>query len=130
MSDLLESRFHALVQRLKQSPASRTRQEAHDLLIGHWRAVNQEFGLAPEVLRSMNDRRLCREHGWHNLGTTPCYWDSKTTPEIRIYLHDDGAIVIQRINDLLNAEILHFSPPASGLLAGDRPRVQPPSAPL
>lgn len=72
--------------------------EAHDLICAAWLEVNVHYGAGERFLRRLRDRRLCAEHGWKDLDSDPCYWDSWEQPSIRIHLHQDGSIVIQRFS--------------------------------
>ncbi|MGN1055358.1 MAG: hypothetical protein ACI4QS_01425 [Comamonas sp.] len=101
-----ERRFFALLRAVEQQPACSNRQEAHDLLLNAWIHVSKEHLLPEGLVEKMPFRSLSTEHGWHDLDQNPCYWDSKTSPGVRIYLHDDGQIVMQRINDGGQHEIL------------------------
>lgn len=111
-----ERRFYALLKAVESEPSCSSRQEAHDMLLRHWIAVSEKYGLPGPLIRKMHARGLRPEHGWRDLDQNPCYWESRTTPGVRIYLHDNGQIVMQRINDPSGHEILylktsHPSPP-------------------
>ncbi|MGE8397150.1 MAG: hypothetical protein ACN6NT_06075 [Comamonas sp.] len=101
-----ERRFFALLKIIEQQPRCSNRQEAHDQLLKVWILVCQEHLLPKGLIEKMFFRSLSAQHGWHDLDKDPCYWDSKTSPGVRIYLHDNGEIVIQRINDAGQHEIL------------------------
>ena len=92
----IEQRFLTLLGQLKHMPPCSSRQEAHDMLLLLWMRICEGAGARRQLLNSMRQRTLCAEHGWKNLDKSPCYWDSETTPGIRIYLHANGTIVIQR----------------------------------
>lgn len=101
-----ERRFFALLKVVEQQPRCSSRQEAHDLLLKGWILVCKDQLLPKGLVEKMFFRNLSPKHGWHDLDKNPCYWDSKTSPGVRIYLHDDGEIVMQRINDTGQQEIL------------------------
>ena len=101
-----ERRFFALLAAIDSMPRCTTRQQAHDLLLHSWIQICSKYGLTKSQAERMALRTICPEHGWKDIDQTPCYWDSKTSPGVRIYLHDDGTIVMQRINDGLHQEIL------------------------
>ncbi|WP_227468550.1 hypothetical protein [Delftia acidovorans] len=105
----IEQRFLTLLGQLKHMPPCSSRQEAHDMLLLLWMRICEGAGARRQLLNSMRQRTLCAEHGWKNLDKSPCYWDSETTPGIRIYLHANGTIVIQRQGGAQDSEILHFS---------------------
>jgi hypothetical protein len=101
-----ERRFFALLKVVEQQPSCSSRQEAHDLLLQGWILVSKEHLLPQGLVEKLFFRSLTPAHGWHDLDKNPCYWDSKTSPGVRIYLHDNGEIVMQRINDAGQHEIL------------------------
>ena len=101
-----ERRFYALLKAVDPQPRCTSRQEAHDLLLKHWVLICEKNGLPKLQVERMKSRSLSTAHGWHNLDKNPCYWDLSTSPGVRIYLHDDGLIVMQRINDGDHQEIL------------------------
>jgi hypothetical protein len=101
-----EKRFFALLKVVEQQPSCSNRQEAHDLLLKVWIQVCKEHLLPKGLVEKMLFRELSAQHGWHDLHKNPCFWDSKTSPGVRIYLHDNGEIVMQRINDAGQHEIL------------------------
>lgn len=91
-----EERFFTLLNQLKHMPPCSSRQEAHDMLLLLWMRICEGAGARRELLNRMRQRTLCAEHGWKNLDKSPCHLDSDTLPGIRIYLHSNGTIVIQR----------------------------------
>lgn len=101
-----ERRFYALLKAVDPQPRCTSRQEAHDLLLKHWVLICEKNGLPKTQVERMKSHNLSTAHGWHNLDQNPCHWDSNTSPGVRIYLHDDGLIVMQRINDGEQQEIL------------------------
>lgn len=103
-----ERRFYALLKAIESEPRCTSRQEAHDMLLKHWILVSHKQLLPEPLIKTMSLRNLSEECGWRNLEKNPCYWDSKTTPGVRIYLHDNGQIVMQRINDGDKQEILYI----------------------
>lgn len=104
-----EERFVNLLNQLKHMPPCSSRQEAHDMLLLLWIRICEGAGARRELLNRMRQRTLCAEHGWKNLDKSPCHLDSDTLPGIRIYLHANGTIVIQRQGGAQDSEILHFS---------------------
>lgn len=119
-----ERRFFALLKAVESHPPCTSRQEAHDLLLHHWIDVCERYGLPDALIRKMHHRTLSTGHGWKDLDQDPCYWESRTTPGVRIYLHHNGQIVMQRINDPSSHVIMylktspsvppkHRTPPAS-----------------
>lgn len=105
----VEDRFFALLGQLKHMPPCSSRQEAHDMLLLLWMRICEGAGARRHLINGMRQRTLCPEHGWKNLDKSPCYWDSGKSLGIRIYLHANGTIVIQRQGGAMDSEILHFS---------------------
>src|SRR5256885_9870510 len=102
-----EERFFTLLNQLKHIPPCSSRQEARDMLLLLWMRICEGAGARRELLNRMRQRTLCAEHGWKNLDKSPCHLDSDTLPGIRIYLHSNGTIVIQRQGGAQDSEILH-----------------------
>lgn len=92
-----EMRVAMLLERLKGLRPCASAQEAHDACLSAWCQVHRDCQSSPRFLAKLQKRRLCAEHGWHNLGQPACYLDSDEQPLIRTYLHRDGCIVIQRM---------------------------------
>lgn len=86
-----------LLVRLNKARPCESQQEAFVLLKAEWIIVNLKAGASEDRIRSIASRRLCLEHGWVGLGTRLAYQDHIHHQQIRIYLHMDGAIVIQRM---------------------------------
>lgn len=104
----IERRFSDFLASIQSIPACSSRQEAHDVLLEHWIKTCRKFGLSRQLLATMQHRSLCAEHGWQDLDKDPCFWDSRTAPGVRIYLHRNGQIVMQKTNDAAGNEILFF----------------------
>lgn len=90
-----ERRLRALLAKLEQAPECRSRMAAHELLCELWLQVHIAYGASEPLIKRLRARRLCEEHGWQALDADPCYWESAEQPLVRIYLHNNGAIVIQ-----------------------------------
>ncbi|MEG2045766.1 MAG: hypothetical protein RR100_02855 [Comamonas sp.] len=114
-----EMRVAMLVERLQHIRPCASAQEAHDVVIEEWRQVHRDCHISPRYLALLDNRSLCAEHGWHDLDQPVCYFDSDELPPMRIYLHRDGSIVIQRMQPD-NVQIL-FTLPSKRL----RPRTSP-----
>ena len=64
------------------------------------RLQTHTYFAAPESeLRRIAGRRLVEPHGWKDLDKDPCYLDHDpgNGSALRIYLHRDGGMVIQRL---------------------------------
>lgn len=113
--DTHTERFFMLLGRLNHQPPCTTRMQAHDLLLKLWIDVARQTGAPSALLSKMKQRTISHEHGWTRITADPCYWSSSTTPGVRISLHHDGTIVMQRINDASAAEIVFFRPGARSI---------------
>jgi len=102
-------RVAMLVERLQHIRPCSSAQQAHDVVVAQWRQVHEDCKISPRYLALLEARRLCPEHGWHDLDKAACYFDSQELPPMRIYLHRDGGIVIQRMQPD-NIEILFTLP--------------------
>lgn len=104
-----EMRAAMLVERLQHIRPCTNAQEAHDVVVGAWLQVHVDCKISPRYLALLENRRLCAEHGWHDLDQPVCYFDGEELPPMRIYLHRDGSIVIQRMQ-ADNVDILFTLP--------------------
>lgn len=86
---------------------------AYELVIDSWVQANADLGASPEFLRALRRRRFCEEHGWRGLNTGVAYWDLDEGQSVRIYLHLDGTIVVQKM-DAQNLQILFTLPSIHG----------------
>ena len=98
-----------LVARLLKAPPCSSAQEAHDMLMAAWQEVHRTCQSSPRYQAALAKRRLCEEHGWRDLDKSVCYFDSDEQPPVRVYLHQDGSVVIQRMEQS-NIEILFTAP--------------------
>ena len=72
--------------------------EAHSLVCSKLLEVN-ERNTAPEaVLNRIKGNQLSAEHGWINVEGDPCFQDFGTEGLIRVSLHRNGTIVVQRMH--------------------------------
>lgn len=71
------------------------RQEAVSLIKRLLTEIDDSDGVTPgDFTIRMSIPALNPELGWKNLESDPCYWDGMSH---RIYLYDNGRIVIERI---------------------------------
>ena len=80
---------------LERSGPCSTREQAFDLYMSSWLQAAMEGGADSDYQSFVQSRRLVQEHGWFNLDGNPCWWDSKSDPVTRIYLHSNGSLVVQ-----------------------------------
>lgn len=88
-----------LLSRLEAAPACSTREQAFEQLQALWLQTHIYFALPEAELRRIRSRRLSESHGWKDLDCDPCHLDHDSDACVRIYLHRDGGIVIQRVRD-------------------------------
>ena len=116
-----ERRAVAFLKRVEGMEPCASRQQAYERLLGHWHAVESSYHHDKEYLDALLHKKMSEENDWHSLDSDPCYWQSPKVPQLRIYVHDDGAIVIQRLGASREGRILFaltsaqpaFHPPKS-----------------
>ena len=128
-----ERRAVAFLKRVEGMQPCASRQQAYEKLLAHWHAVESTYRDDKAYLDALLLKKMSAENDWHCLDGNPCYWQSPKVPQLRIYLHDDGAIVIQRLGGTREDRILFaltsaqpaFHPPKSA----HEPRHEPESPP-
>lgn len=101
-----ERRAVAFLKRIESMAPCSSRQQAYDSLLAHWHAVESSYHDDPAYLDGLLHTQMSAENNWHCLDGNPCYWQSPRAPQLRIYIHDDGAIVIQRLGGTREDRIL------------------------
>lgn len=101
-----ERRAVAFLKRIESMPPCISRQQAYESLLAHWHAVESCYLEDKAALDVLLHKKMTPENDWHCLDSDPCYWQSPKTPEMRVYIHDDGAIVIQRLGGARDGGIL------------------------
>lgn len=86
-----------LMSRLEAATACASREQAYEQLQALWVETHIYFAAPEAELRRIRSRRLTESHGWKDLERDPCYIDPDADPSVRIYLHRDGSMVIQRV---------------------------------
>jgi len=109
MISSFDTRLNTLLKKLDAATACDSAESAFELLCTHWLETNIEHESPASMQHYIRSRRLVAEQGWKGLETTVCYLDSSEMPSIRLYLHQDGTIVIQRIESS-NSNILYSKP--------------------
>ena len=89
--------YPKLLNRLQQAPPFSSRQEAMEWLRDAWCAIHAEAGASKRRLAIMRGARICKEQGWRDIDQEVCYLQSPETPPLRLFLHSDGAIVLQQM---------------------------------
>lgn len=104
------ARFYPKVlERLQSTPPFASREEAADWLRAEWLAVHIAAGAGKRRLQAIRDAKICAEQGWRFISPSVCYIDSPESPPLRLFLHADGAMVLQRMYTDRN-EILFAKP--------------------
>lgn len=98
MLSTFETRLTTMLKKLETAPSCDSAEAAFALFRDLWVATNVEHESPISVIERLRGRRFCVEHGWQGLSTGASYVDSSESPDLRIYLHSDGAIVLQRIS--------------------------------
>lgn len=92
-------RIFGFLTEMEKAPACRSRQEAFLLFKSLWIEVNQLFETPEDDMQLFLQLELCKECGWKDLAADPCYLPSIEHTNVRLYLHHDGTIVLQRMED-------------------------------
>lgn len=93
-----EHLLNELVISLANQPLCASREEAYEAILKSWLHINERNGSPVNQIQHILARRMCTEHGWENLHADPCYVDSFIAPAVRVNLHHNGTIVIQRMD--------------------------------
>ncbi|WP_159915525.1 hypothetical protein [Pantoea sp. 18069] len=101
-----ERRAVAFLKRIESMAPCSSRQQAYDSLLAHWHAVESNYHDDQAYLDALLHTKMSLENNWHGLDGNPCYWQSPRVPQLRVYIHDDGAIVIQRLGGTREDRIL------------------------
>lgn len=101
-----ERRAVAFLKRVEAMEPCASRQQAYESLLKHWHAVESSYHDDKDYLDALLHKTMSEENDWHCLDSNPCYWQSPKVPQLRIYVHDDGAIVIQRLGGTREGRIL------------------------
>ncbi|CAB5722350.1 Uncharacterised protein [Delftia tsuruhatensis] len=88
-----------LLSLLEAAPACSSREESFEQLRSLWLQTHTYFSAPDTELRRIASRRLAESHGWKDLEGDPCHLDHDpgNGNALRIYLHRDGGMVIQRL---------------------------------
>ncbi|WP_280192292.1 hypothetical protein [Delftia sp. PS-11] len=99
MQHSFEQLMDMLVSRLEAAPACASREQAFEQVQSLWLQTHLYFASPEAELRRIRSRRMTESHGWKDLDRDPCYLDPDSGPEVRLYLHRDGSMVIQRMRN-------------------------------
>ncbi len=101
-----ERRAVAFLKRIESMSPCTSRQQAYEGLLAHWHAVESRYCGDSDSVDSLLGKKMTPENDWHCLDGDPCYWQSPRAPQMRVYIHGDGAIVIQRMDGMREGRIL------------------------
>ena len=110
MISSFDTRLATLLKKLEMAPACDSAESAFSLFTEQWLAANVDHESPEKALAYIRSRRLCAEHGWVGVGSSVCYIDSSEMAHIRLYLHFDGSIVLQRLEPSAGNVILFTKP--------------------
>lgn len=113
MISSFDTRLVTLLKKLEMAPACDSAESAFRLFVDQWLAANVHHESPEKAQEYIRSRRLCAEHGWKGLGSSLCYVDCSEMPNVRLYLHADGSIVIQRMDPGANSIL--FTKPGRSL---------------
>lgn len=89
------SRFMFWLSRLESAQACSSALQAFNLLKSEWANAYAVLGSSDGLPHAFSKRKFCSEYGWVGIGTRVAYLDYVDECRIRIYLHQDGGIVVQ-----------------------------------
>ena len=89
--------YPLLFERLHSAAPFGSRKEAEKWLRDAWVQIHIETGASSRRIRIMKSARICEEQGWHDVDKNVCFLQSPDYPPLRLFVHNDGAIVLQRI---------------------------------
>lgn len=83
---------------LEKAQSCASRHEAFELVHSTWLTVNQASIKPDKDIEAFRLMQLRAEDGWQDLDGDPCYLLSIEHSGLCIYLHNDGAFVIQDLS--------------------------------
>ena len=96
-SDLppFRARAELCLKMLDEAPLCDSQQSAHDQIQTIWVEANLRMGVPRHRLKRLIAGSFSAENGWQGIGTAVASWETMGDSPFRIYLHADGAAVIQ-----------------------------------
>lgn len=98
LENCIELVFAVYVRKLEAQPIPTDRETASQLIHSFWRETMMEYGASEKWAREFDATGMTEKDGWKNLDADPCYWDNQYQKKIRIYVHNNGTIIMQRRN--------------------------------
>ena len=90
--------YYKVYERLLQTPPFANRQEVEIWLRDTWLDIHTDAGAGKQRLAILRHARICPEQGWRDVDKDVCYLDSPETPPIRMFVHNDGTLVVQQMH--------------------------------
>lgn len=87
---------------LEEADVCGSREEAFALVHATWLRVNMESTTPDKDIEAFRRMQLRAEDGWQNLEGDPCHLQSIERSGLCLYLHRDGAFVIQDLSSPSN----------------------------
>lgn len=104
------ARFYPmLLARLQNAKPFASREAAAIWLRDEWVKIHIAAGASKRRITILQSARICQEQGWRDIDKEVCYLTSPDNPPLRLYLHQDGSIVLQQLQTERN-EILFAKP--------------------
>lgn len=94
-----ELRLSSWIERLEKAKPCANQQEAFELLKSEWLAVCVAYDVPKQYVEAYAEGQLTEQGGWVQVEDGTYYTDCHETGRVRTYLHVDGAIVVQRMDD-------------------------------
>lgn len=92
-------RIFKFLETLEKAPACSSREEAYELFHASWVQVNKDSTVPDKDIENFQAMRLSAENGWMDLENDPCHLPSVEHTGLRVYLHNNGQIVIQDLSN-------------------------------
>lgn len=90
-----KARVELYLRLLDEAPLCNSQQSAHDQIQAIWVEANLRMGVPRERLKRLIAGTFSAEDGWEGIGSDVASWETMGDAPFRIFLHADGAIVIQ-----------------------------------
>lgn len=91
-------RIFSFLAALEEAEDCTCREEAFALVHSTWLRVNMESTTPDKDIETFRHMQLRAEDGWQNLEGDPCHLQSIERSGLCLYLHKDGAVVIQDLS--------------------------------
>ena len=89
------ARVELCLRLLDEAPLCNSQQSAHDQIQAIWIETNLRMGVPKQRLKRLIAGTYSKENGWNGIGTDVASWETMGDAPFHIFLHADGAIVIQ-----------------------------------